>query len=194
MPRVTDTYRDSRRRQIIDSARESFQERGFHATSMQDLFAASGLTAGAVYSYFKSKDDLIVAIAEDNMREVLARFGEVASHNKRENATDLLADALDVIRKQHQENQFAHVAVQVWAEALRNERVRSQLSALLATLATDLQSALRASGCVRADVEGLAGALLAIIPGYILQLTVRGDSAVKLVPDAIRTGIIVKLE
>src|SRR4051812_26700846 len=114
MPRVTDTYRDSRRRQIIDSARESFQERGFQATSMQDLFAASGLTAGAVYSYFKSKDDLIVAIAEDNMREVLARFGEVASHNKRENVTDLLADALDVIRKQHQENQFAHVAVQVW--------------------------------------------------------------------------------
>ena len=70
MPKVTQQHRDARREQILAAARRCFLSDGFHATSMQDLFAASGLSSGAVYSYFASKDDVIVAIAEENMRGV----------------------------------------------------------------------------------------------------------------------------
>ena len=52
MPKVSDAHRAARRRQILDAARRRFVRNGFHATSMQDIFAEAGLSAGAVYRYF----------------------------------------------------------------------------------------------------------------------------------------------
>ena len=79
MPKVTQQYRDARRDQILGAARRCFLRDGFHSTSMQDLFAEAGLSAGAVYRYFASKDEVIVAIAEENMREVLVTVHELAT-------------------------------------------------------------------------------------------------------------------
>jgi TetR/AcrR family transcriptional regulator, transcriptional repressor of aconitase len=66
MPKVTHEYRDARRDQILSAARRCFLRNGFHATSVQDLVAESGLSSGAVYRYFASKDDVIIAIAEEH--------------------------------------------------------------------------------------------------------------------------------
>ncbi|MEU1561727.1 helix-turn-helix domain-containing protein, partial [Streptomyces mirabilis] len=71
MPKVTQQYMDARREQILDAARRCFLRDGFHSASMQDLFTEAGLSAGAVYRHFTSKDEMILAIAEENMREVL---------------------------------------------------------------------------------------------------------------------------
>ena len=79
MPKVSQQYRDARRDQILNAARRCFLRDGFHATSMQDLFAEAGLSSGAVYRYFASKDDVIIAIAEDNMRGVVEMIRDVAA-------------------------------------------------------------------------------------------------------------------
>src|ERR1019366_6037828 len=70
MPRVSQEHLDARRRQIIDAARRCFVRNGFHATSMQDVLAEAALSAGAVYRYFPSKDDIIAAIADDALAEI----------------------------------------------------------------------------------------------------------------------------
>jgi AcrR family transcriptional regulator len=67
VPRVSQRHRDARRQQIVDAARRCFTRNGFQATSMQDIFAESGLSAGAVYGYFASKDDLVAAIVEEEL-------------------------------------------------------------------------------------------------------------------------------
>ncbi len=71
MPKVSQEYRDARREQILNAARRCFLRDGFHETSMQDLFAEAGLSSGAVYRYFPGKEDVILAIAEENMRDVV---------------------------------------------------------------------------------------------------------------------------
>ena len=48
-----------------------FAERGFHATSMQDLVRATGLTAGGLYHYIVSKDQLLVRICDELMLPLL---------------------------------------------------------------------------------------------------------------------------
>ena len=73
MPKVTQQYRDARRDQILGAARRCFLRDGFHSTSMQDLFAEAGLSAGAVYRYFASKDEVIVAIAEETCARCWSR-------------------------------------------------------------------------------------------------------------------------
>ena len=54
----------ARRQQILDAALICFDRSGFHRSPMQDIFDQSGLSAGAVYRYFASKEDIIEAIAE----------------------------------------------------------------------------------------------------------------------------------
>src|SRR5215471_8286042 len=61
MPRISEARRDARREQIIDAARACVQEHGLEAVSMEMIIARSGLSTGAVYRYFKGKDEIMSA-------------------------------------------------------------------------------------------------------------------------------------
>ena len=60
---------ERRRRQILDAALDCFRRRGFHQTSMQEICAAAGISAGALYRYFGSKAEIITAIAQDERQD-----------------------------------------------------------------------------------------------------------------------------
>src|ERR1700761_4592062 len=94
MPKISQQARDARRDQILSAARRCFLRDGFHSTSMQDLFAEAGLSAGAVYRYFASKDEVIAAIAEDNMRAVLAMISEVVDEDPGQSVGEVAAAVL----------------------------------------------------------------------------------------------------
>src|SRR5260370_17032628 len=72
MPKVSEEYRQARRAQILAAARGCFIRQGFQETSMADLLAEAGLSSGAVYNYFSSKEEMIVAIAEENIGQVIS--------------------------------------------------------------------------------------------------------------------------
>jgi TetR/AcrR family fatty acid metabolism transcriptional regulator len=55
---------EERKAQILEAARETFTERGFHKTRMADIAEASGLSKGALYWYFESKDAIILSLLE----------------------------------------------------------------------------------------------------------------------------------
>src|SRR6516165_1575697 len=97
MPKVTEEYRDARRDQILSAARRCFLRDGFHATSMQDLFAEAGLSSGAVYRYFASKDDMIIAIAEENMSDFVAMIHDAASSQAGRPVGTVLADIFNIL-------------------------------------------------------------------------------------------------
>src|SRR3974390_1954530 len=61
MPRISEERRKARREQILDAARACILEHGLEAVSMEMIIAHSGLSTGAVYRYFKGKDDIIGA-------------------------------------------------------------------------------------------------------------------------------------
>ena len=55
---------EERRHQILDAASEVFADRGVHQSRMDDIVKKSGLSKGTLYWYFKSKDDILIAIFE----------------------------------------------------------------------------------------------------------------------------------
>jgi AcrR family transcriptional regulator len=65
MPKVTAEYRESRKHEIAAAALRLFALKGFQATSMADIIAESGLSAGAIYGHFKGKDELIHSAIDD---------------------------------------------------------------------------------------------------------------------------------
>src|SRR5437867_625179 len=55
---------EATRRHVLDSALRLFRRRGFKRTTMRDIAAAAGLSLGAAYHYFRSKDALVLAYYE----------------------------------------------------------------------------------------------------------------------------------
>ena len=64
-PLTTDRRRRQTREYLLQAAALVFSERGFHAATLDEVAAAAGFTKGAVYSNFKSKEDLFLALLED---------------------------------------------------------------------------------------------------------------------------------
>ena len=60
---------EERKDQILDAASEVFAEKGLHESRMDDIVAKSGLSKGALYWYFKSKDDILISIFDRMFKE-----------------------------------------------------------------------------------------------------------------------------
>lgn len=60
--------REARRHRIQDAARPVFFERGFARASIEDIAKQAQLSVGAIYLYFKSKEDLYLSILERSLR------------------------------------------------------------------------------------------------------------------------------
>lgn len=63
---------DAKREAVVEAAAALFAQRGYHATTMQDLTEATGLTAGGLYHYIGSKEHLLLAICDTLMEPLLA--------------------------------------------------------------------------------------------------------------------------
>ena len=73
MPKVSLLYKENTRDKILDSAKRLFEHKGYHETSMDDIVEASGLSKGAIYGYFDSKEALFESLQEKDYSELLER-------------------------------------------------------------------------------------------------------------------------
>lgn len=69
--RVLGTKGRATRQALEDAARQLFAQRGFHGTTLGDITAAAGKSPASFYRYFADKEDLLAALAEDFLREVV---------------------------------------------------------------------------------------------------------------------------
>jgi AcrR family transcriptional regulator len=77
---------EQRRRQLLDTACEVFAERGFHATSMEDVATRAGVTKPVLYQHFPSKRALFVELLDDVGHQLLGELAVAtsAAHTGRE--------------------------------------------------------------------------------------------------------------
>jgi TetR/AcrR family transcriptional repressor of mexJK operon len=68
--------KDERRDCIIKVAREAFAEDGYAGTSMSSIAARLGGSKGTLYSYFKSKEELFIAVVEKKCEKILNMLNE----------------------------------------------------------------------------------------------------------------------
>lgn len=64
MPKVIPEYKIQAKKRIIEEALKTFSQNGYHETKMIDIASNLGVSKGALYQYFDSKDDLFLAVME----------------------------------------------------------------------------------------------------------------------------------
>lgn len=173
MPKVSDAHRDARRRQIIDAALACFARQGFHRTSMNEIIAEAGLSAGAIYRYFRAKDEIVAAIAEErHARESAMLAAAMAQPDLRQGLHELAHAYFEWLRDP-KEKRRRRVTVQVWAEALRSEPIAAIVREGMAQRAPAVRAfrAAQRRGALASslDPDSLARFVLAVVQGFILQ-------------------------
>jgi AcrR family transcriptional regulator len=174
MPRVSAAHLERRRAQILGAALRCFAREGFHRTTMQDVVREAGLSPGALYRYFASKEELIAAIASERHASELAALREAAAGTDALAALRRLATSFLGRLSSPEEQAWRRVTVQVWGEALRSPRVmevaREGLDEPLRALAALLRRG-QHEGRIAADLDPDAAARVgaALFQGLVLQ-------------------------
>lgn len=187
MPRLTEERRAANRAAIVAAARRCFARDGFDRTSMPDLVAEAGISAGGFYRYFASKEEVIRVIA----REAFTGLGGLIAARLHDNPAPSLSDVVTVVVATlsaptfpagagvvDTEVQF-RCAIQAWGELVREPDLRSEARAGAEGFAAVVTEALtrgQAAGRVPAglDPRDGAGLVFTLLPGLILQRTVLG--------------------
>jgi Transcriptional regulator len=94
--RARDDGEEPVRERLLAAATRLFAERGFDATSVQEIVTAAGVTKGAMYHYFNSKDDLLQEIYARVLRLQMERLTHFAESDAPV-AERLHAAAVDVV-------------------------------------------------------------------------------------------------
>lgn len=182
MPKISDEKRESRRKQILEAAWACFQKQGLHATTMDDIVRASGLSAGAVYSYFPSKDELILAAVTSSLSSLSGIVSPMLKADPLPSPDRLLGNLAAVIDSfaEREGYDLKRIALLGWSEAQRNERLRQVMQVAYSGFREQIAEAAarwKAAGAVRNDAAAadVARTLLSLLLGYVVQSAVLGD-------------------
>lgn len=77
MPKIAPEAMEERRTQIVAAALRVFASKGLSKVTLRDVFREAGMSAGAVYNYFQSKDDIIFAVTEAGLANALPAFADL---------------------------------------------------------------------------------------------------------------------
>jgi AcrR family transcriptional regulator len=176
VPRITEQTRERRRQHILTSAWKCFSRDGFHATSMDDVIAASGMAATTVYRYFRSKEEIIDASTDAALARVRDIFVQVLKQDPCLSPAETLALLVAEVESRVSNPDFdlTRLALQTWAEVLRDpdlqERARAQYLEILDRI-TDLATQWQTDGHLGpdADPRTVAATLFSLMHGLIVM-------------------------
>jgi AcrR family transcriptional regulator len=130
-PLTTDRRRQQTRDYLLQAAAQVFAERGFHGASLDEVAAVAGFTKGAVYSNFKNKEDLFLALIEANYARELGALRETLEGSDIPPA-DRLGDFVGLIRNEFEQvpSNWNALYLEFVLYAMRNPAARERLNQL----------------------------------------------------------------
>lgn len=191
MPKVSEGHALARRQQIIDAAYRCFARKGFHQTTMREIYQEAELSPGAVYHYFDSKHEIIAASFDFDYERSLHLFEAAAESEEPLNALTGLLVFLFMGLKSAAALGAGRVNVQGWGEALVNPALLATVQRVLGTIheaATRIVQKAQAQGQIDPKVDALAfsNALISLYYGLELQLALNPELDVEQYAEAVK--------
>jgi AcrR family transcriptional regulator len=163
MPKISEERRSERREQILDGARRCFAEHGYEGATVARLEEEIGLSRGAIFNYFSSKDELFLELARrDNERLIrlwIDKGWEATLREVIEEDPAWIGVYLELSRKERTDPSF-------------RERHRIRASDELAPALIEHVRGQQAEGTLRSDQppEKIAGFVSLVVNGIAVQM------------------------
>jgi len=197
MPRITEERREARREQILDAARACLLEHGLEAVSMEMIIARSGMSTGAVYRYFKGKDEIIGAAVAASASEIGGAVAPILVNASTRVPSRLVEELLAAWVDYSRSGVGAAAgidrmpaALHGWSYAQTDPELKAVLRASLRGFreaCVPIIKRWQADGVVATGVEpdAVAQLLLSISLGFVAQRSLTGDADVRAHADAL---------
>lgn len=171
MPRLAQQARTERRQQLIDAGWRCASRQGFQSLTVDDVCAEAGVSKGSFYLYFDHKQELLLALLEDDAAGVdeimadLRRAPVGAVERLRRLVRAMLERGEDVARLQ--------VRADMWAAMSSNPAVRTRFAEAVRrrrlALRTWIEDGVATGELVDIPANALAAILLALGDGLMLH-------------------------
>lgn len=192
-PAQNEEIRQARTEQILEAARQVFAEQGFYKTRMSDIAQAIGVSQGTLYHYFRSKDELFMAL----LSIWVERLAELVK-----GLPDTSMGAADKLRMMNQvgldflkaDQALLPVLVEFWAYALRNPEAKTSFRCLLQTMQQSviaiINEGITNGEFASVEVEAMSAVPMVVLDGTIILYLLAGED---LVPPAQLFDMILRL-
>jgi len=188
MPRITEERREARREQILEAARACLQEHGLEAVSMEMIIARSGLSTGAVYGYFKGKDEIINAVVTDGTAAMGQQMLPILRDPEPPPLPEFIARLLGTITEFGQDKDDGIDRLQIslhgWSHSQSDRELRTRTRAAYSRqrgLFADVVRRWQAAGTFDpgANPDAIAELMQSVILGFVAQRALAGDADVQ---------------
>lgn len=163
-----------RREMIVSAAQKLFEKKGFELTTVDEIAAEAELGKGTIYSYFRSKSEIYVAILEKESDVLWERMKKVV--NEERSAIDTLNCLYDTFVQFHRErkNFIETLFIQVDQQNLIRLGnmalgLKSRSSEWLQIIGRVLQKGINNGEFIKFDVNKMAKTIIGMIFGIIIQ-------------------------
>ena len=187
MPKVSEQYRIDRRETITAAASRCFVRKGVHQTSMADIIAESGLSAGAIYNHFRSKEEITVSVATSLIRgRLLSALQQHESAGEEMSPVHMVEVALHTVRTTtvDDDRPLSLLIMQFWAEATVNPTMLELMQHEIASIKKSIQSPLKRWATQEAGLsarrggrwaEETAQVMMSMLIGFVVQRSLFPD-------------------
>jgi AcrR family transcriptional regulator len=171
VPRITAQARHARRQDLIDATWRLLAHTGWRDLTVDDVCAEAGTSKGAFYGYFDRKQDLLLALLDDEATAVEIMLGELAAtelptvERVRRFARAMLQRAADPARVQLRADTWAALA----GEAATRERFAATVTRQRVAVRGLIERGIQAGELVDVPANAVASILLALTEGLVLH-------------------------
>jgi|LGOV01.1.fsa_nt_gb AcrR family transcriptional regulator len=164
--------KQERRKQILDAAEKVFTQRGFNKARMDDIVAESGLSKGALYWYYKSKDEIILALMDRFFTGEMQAEEELisAEGDARQRLEVFFEAAFNDVRRFEERMSLGY---EFFSLAARTEEVRDVIRGYYrryqAVLSQIIQQGIDSGEFISIDPDDAATAAISIVEGMALM-------------------------
>lgn len=170
MPKLAASAKEQRRRQLIDAARSCVARGGYRTLSVDDVCTEAGLSKGAFYTYFNHKDDLLLALLDDDAAGLDNLITTAAGES---GGVEQLRRFVAGLVERGSDGAAVRLRADLWAEISSNEALRVRFLEAMqqrrVRLARLVEDAVAAGALVDVPANGLAAVLLALGDGLMLH-------------------------
>jgi AcrR family transcriptional regulator len=165
--------KEQTRRRLLEAATRVFRRRGYRGASVEAIAAEAGYTVGALYSNFEGKEDLLLALLEEEIGAITKRV--VAAAAEADDAIEKLRrGALEWMAVLDEEREFYVLLIEFWTLWVRDPELRREhaerFAALRRALGQLVEEQTRQLGLsLRLSPEEVGAAVVALADGLALQ-------------------------
>lgn len=171
MPRISDVARQERKQQLIEAAWRCAGRMGYSQLTVDDVCAEAEVSKGAFYGYFSSKQDLLIALLEEDAVELDGLLDNLSQRNL--SNVDRLRNFAREMCERGSDQARVQVRSDLWAailtEPLIRERMVSAVGRRRAVLRGWIEVAVSEGEIAEIPANAFASVLLALGDGLTLH-------------------------